>query len=126
MNENHYYRRGNIYLADLDPYVGSEQGGTRPVLVLQNNAGNYFCPTVIVAPITSRVWKKTNLPTHCRLVNVPCLNGESVALLEQIKTIDKRRIMQFLGRLDRMQMEKVDRCVEVSLGLTIPEEIEAS
>ncbi len=125
MNENHYYRRGNIYLADLDPYVGSEQGGTRPVLVLQNNAGNYFCPTVIVAPITSRVWKKTNLPTHCRLVNVPCLNGESVALLEQIKTIDKRRIMQFLGRLDRMQMEKVDRCVEVSLGLTIPEEIEA-
>ena len=54
MNENHYYRRGNIYLADLNPYVGSEQGGTRPVLVLQNNAGNYFCPTVIVAPITSK------------------------------------------------------------------------
>ena len=70
-------------------------------------------------------WKKTNLPTHCRLVNVPCLNGESVALLEQIKTIDKRRIMQFLGRLDRMQMAKIDRCVEVSLGLTIPKEIEA-
>lgn len=62
MNENWNYRRGDIYLADLNPYVGSEQGGTRPVLLLQNNAGNYFCPTLIVAPITSRVWKKPSSP----------------------------------------------------------------
>ena len=64
MNENHYYRRGEIYIADLDPSCGSEQGGVRPVVILQNNAGNYFCPTLIVAPITSRVYKKPNQPTH--------------------------------------------------------------
>lgn len=67
MNENWNYRRGDIYLADLNPYVGSEQGGTRPVLLLQNDAGNYFCPTLIIAPITSRVWKKSEQPTHCRI-----------------------------------------------------------
>lgn len=64
MNENHYYRRGEIYIADLDPSCGSEQGGVRPVVILQNNAGNYFCPTLIVAPITSRIYKKPNQPTH--------------------------------------------------------------
>ena len=64
MHEDHTYHRGDIYLANLDPIIGSEQGGTRPVLILQNNAGNFFAPTLIVAPITSRAWKKTQQPTH--------------------------------------------------------------
>ena len=70
MNENWNYRRGDIYLADLNPYVGSEQGGTRPVLLLQNDAGNYFCPTLIIAPITSRVWKKSEQPMSASMRSV--------------------------------------------------------
>ena len=125
MNENWNYRRGDIYLADLNPYVGSEQGGTRPVLLLQNDAGNYFCPTLIIAPITSRVWKKTEQPTHCRIENVKCHSDTSMVLLEQIKTIDKRRVKKYMGRLDKEQMRRVDDCIEISLGLQIPECVEA-
>ena len=125
MNENWNYRRGDIYLADLNPYVGSEQGGTRPVLLLQNDAGNYFCPTLIIAPITSRVWKKTEQPTNCRIENVKCLSDTSMVLLEQIKTIDKRRVKKYMGRLDKEQMRRVDDCIEISLGLQIPECVEA-
>ena len=125
MNENWNYRRGDIYLADLNPYVGSEQGGTRPVLLLQNDAGNYFCPTLIIAPITSRVWKKTEQPTHCRIENVKCLSDTSMVLLEQIKTIDRRRVKKYMGRLDKEQMRRVDDCIEISLGLQIPECVEA-
>ena len=125
MNENWNYRRGDIYLADLNPFVGSEQGGTRPVLLLQNDAGNFFCPTLIVAPITSRIWKKNEQPTHCRIVNVKCLSDASMVLLEQIKTIDKRRVKKYMGRLDKEQMSKVDDCIEISLGLNIPECVEA-
>ena len=125
LSENNSYRRGDIYLANLDPFIGSEQGGTRPVLLLQNNTGNFFCPTLIVAPITTRVWKKRNQPTHCRIEDVECLNGSSMVLLEQIKTIDKRRVKKYMGRLDKLQMSKVDDCIEVSLGLHIPEDIEA-
>ena len=125
MNENWNYRRGDIYLADLNPYVGSEQGGTRPVLLLQNDAGNYFCPTLIIAPITSRVWKKTEQPTHCRIEKVKCLSDTSMVLLEQIKTIDKRRVKKYMGRLDKEQMSRVDDCIEISLGLQIPECVEA-
>ena len=125
LSENHSYRRGDIYLANLDPFVGSEQGGTRPVLLLQNNAGNYFCPTLIVAPITSRVWKKSEQPTHCRIENPNCLSDSSMVLLEQIRTIDKRRVKKYMGRLDNAQMRKVDDCIEISLGLQIPEDTEA-
>ena len=125
MNENWNYRRGDIYLADLNPYVGSEQGGTRPVLLLQNDAGNYFSPTLIIAPITSRVWKKTEQPTHCRIEHVKCLSDTSMVLLEQIKTIDKRRVKKYMGRLDKEQMSRVDDCIEISLGLQIPECVEA-
>ena len=124
MNENHNYHRGDIYLADLHPYIGSEQGGTRPVLVLQNNAGNFFSPTLIVAPITSRVWKKAKQPTHCRIKGTTCLGDTSVVLLEQIKTIDKRRIKKYIGKLEEDQMREVDTCIEISLGLHIPEETE--
>lgn len=125
MNENWNYRRGDIYLADLNPFVGSEQGGTRPVLLLQNDAGNYYCPTLIVAPITSRIWKKSEQPTHCRIENMKYLNDTSMVLLEQIKTIDKRRVKKYMGRLDKIQMRKVDDCIEISLGLQIPECMEA-
>lgn len=125
LNENWNYRRGDIYLADLNPYVGSEQGGTRPVLLLQNDAGNFFCPTLIIAPITSRIWKKSEQPTHCRIENVKCLADASMVLLEQIKTIDKRRVKKYMGRLDKKQMSKVDDCIEISLGLHIPECVEA-
>ena len=125
LSENHSYRRGDIYLANLDPFIGSEQGGTRPVLLLQNNTGNFFCPTLIVAPITTRVWKKRNQPTHCRSEEVECLNGDSMVLLEQIRTIDKRRVKKYMGRLDKEQMRRVDDCIEISLGLQIPECVEA-
>lgn len=121
MNETRNYRRGDIYLADLNPFVGSEQGGTRPVLLLQNDAGNFFCPTLIVAPITSRIRKKREQPTHCRIENVKCFSDTSMVLLEQIKTIDKRRVKKYMGRLDKEQMRKVDDCIEISLGLHIPE-----
>ena len=85
------YRRGDIYLANLNPFKGSEQGGTRPVLVLQNNDGNYYCPTLIVAPITTKL-KKLNMPTHCYFEKVRGLAEPSMVSLEQIKTIDKCRI----------------------------------
>ena len=125
MREDWNYRRGDIYLANLDPYIGSEQGGTRPVIVLQNNAGNFFCPTLIIAPITSRYWKKAGQPTHCILDDVDCLTSTSTVLLEQIKTIDKRRVKKYLGRVSRTQMAAVDDAIEISLGLRIPEDTDA-
>ena len=121
MHEDHTYRRGDIYLACLDPFIGSEQGGTRPVLVLQNNAGNFFSPTLIVAPITSRSWKKAQLPTHYQIGDAGCLENRSMVLLEQIKTIDKQRVKKYLGKLSKEQMNEVDDCIEISLGLHIPE-----
>ena len=125
MNEKWNYRRGDIYLANLEPHTGSEQGGTRPVLLLQNNAGNFFCPTLIVAPITSRFWKKPAQPTHCRIENVDCLESISMVLLEQITTIDKPRIKKYMGKLTTEQMHDVDDCIEISLGLRIPEDTDA-
>jgi len=118
MNEAWNYRRGDIYLADLGKNIGSEQSGCRPVLTIQNNIGNHYGPTLIVAPITSRVWKKTEQPTHCRLENLAFLNDFSMVLLEQITTIDKRRIKRYMGSLDETQMSRVDACIGVSLGLS--------
>ena len=117
MKENWNYRRGDIYLVDLGKNIGSEQSGCRPVLTLQNDIGNHFGPTLIVAPITSRVWKKTEQPTHYRLENIDCLNDFSMVLLEQITTIDKSRVKKYMGTLDKDQMQKVDTCIGVSLGL---------
>ncbi len=125
MRDNWIYRRGDVYLADLNPYVGSEQGGTRPVVVLQNNTGNYFCPTLIVAPITSRTDKKANLPTHYYVERIQGLNRPGMVLLEQIKTIDKRRIHKYLGKMNRRQMSEIGEVIETALGLYIPEEMEA-
>lgn len=118
------YRRGDIYLANLNPFKGSEQGGTRPVLILQNNDGNYYCPTLIVAPITTKL-KKLNLPTHCYFEAVRGLPEPSMVSLEQIKTIDKSRIQKYLGKITREQMTKVEEAIRESLGMEIPECVEA-
>ena len=117
MKDDWIYYRGDIYLADLGPFFGSEQGGTRPVLVLQNNTGNYYCPTLIIAPLTSRFWKKRLQPTHCILNNVDGIECPSMALLEQIKTIDKCRVKKYLGKISPEQTRVVDDALQISLGL---------
>lgn len=109
--------RGEIYFADLNPVTGSEQGGLRPVLVLQNDIGNKHSPTTIVAAITSRI-HKARLPTHVRLPKGE-LERDSVILLEQLRTIDKARLRQKVARLDRLRMEEVEEALEVSLGLLV-------
>lgn len=108
-------KRREIYLADLSPIVGSEQDGIRPVLVLQNDIGNKHSPTTIVAPITSKI-EKTVLPTHVS-VQAKELEKNSIILLEQIRTVDKTRLSEFIGKLDIYIMEKVDKAIVVSLGL---------
>lgn len=110
-------RRGCIYIADLDPVCGSEQGGIRPVLVIQNDIGNGHSPTTIVAAITSQI-DKAKLPTHVELPAEECgLGRDSVALLEQIRTIDKRRLKRVVAALDDKRMSKVDEALKISLGL---------
>lgn len=110
--------RGDIYYADLSPVVGSEQGGIRPVLIVQNDVGNRHSPTVIAAAITSRR-DKTDLPTHVRLQAVGSgLAKDSIVLLEQIRTLDKQRLRERMGRLDEVSMNRVDRGLQVSFGLT--------
>lgn len=93
------YLRGEIYYADLDPVVGSEQMGTRPVLILQNNVGNHFARTVIVAPITSRIHTKSKIPTHSYIGMIGSMKYPSVVMLEQLRTLDKRRIGYYIGKL---------------------------
>lgn len=110
--------RGDIYYADLSPVVGSEQGGLRPVLVIQNDVGNKFSPTVIIAAITSQL-DKAKLPTHIELKKEKYnLNKDSVVLLEQIRTLDKRRLQDKLSSIDPITMQKVDVAVMISLGIT--------
>lgn len=110
-------RRGDIYYADLSPVVGSEQGGLRPVLIVQNDIGNRYSPTVIAAAITSRM-SKAKLPTHIDVIgNDAGLAKDSVILLEQIRTIDKRRLKEKMGHLDDGTMRHVDDAIEVSFGL---------
>ena len=111
-------RRGDIYYADLSPVVGSEQGGMRPVLVVQNDVGNKYSPTIIAAAITSRI-NKAKLPTHIEISAEDYgLNKDSVILLEQIRTIDKRRLRERIGKLDDELMGMVDGAIEVSFGLS--------
>ena len=107
--------RGEIYYADLSPVIGSEQGGYRPVLILQNNKGNKYSTTVIVAPISSRMTKK-DLPTHV-IIEPIFLEKKSVILLEQIRTIDKKRIDERLGCLSSDTMEKVNIAIKTSLDI---------
>ena len=108
-------KRGEIYYADLSPVVGSEQDGTRPVLVILNDTGNKFSPTTIVAAITSKS-DKAKLPTHV-VVHADGLEMESVVLLEQIRTIDKQRLIHYSGRLDKTAMDRVDHAIIVSFGI---------
>ena len=124
MRKNWVYRRGDIYIANLNPFRGSEQGGTRPVLVLQNNDGNYYCPTLIVAPLSSKL-KKPNLPTHFLLKKGRGLMTDSIVELEQIKTIDKCRIQRYIGKITPEQMSGVEEAIQKSLGMYIPECVEA-
>ena len=110
-------KRGDIYYADLRPVIGSEQGGIRPVLIIQNDTGNLHSPTVIVAAITSKL-HKAQLPTHVNLNSRSCeLIKDSVILLEQVRTIDKQRLKSQVCHLDNEIMQKVDRALRVSLGL---------
>lgn len=110
-------KRGDIFYADLSPVVGSEQGGVRPVLVVQNDVGNKYSPTVIAAAITSRI-NKAKLPTHIEIEATEYgLQKDSVVLLEQIRTIDKKRLREKIGRLDEIQMVKVNDAISISFGL---------
>lgn len=110
-------KRGDIYYADLSPVVGSEQGGTRPVLIVQNDVGNKFSPTVIAAAITSQQFK-AKLPTHIHVNADDCgLSKDSVVLLEQIRTIDKKRLKEKMGNLPSGEMNRVDKALSVSFGL---------
>lgn len=110
-------KRGEIYYADLSPVVGSEQGGMRPVLIVQNDIGNRYSPTVIAAAITSQQ-NKARLPTHIEIeANTYGLSKDSVVLLEQIRTLDKRRLREKMGCLDETAMEKIDGAIAISFGL---------
>lgn len=110
-------KRGDIFYADLSPVVGSEQGGTRPVLVVQNDVGNKYSPTVIAAAITSRI-NKAKLPTHIEIDAARYgLSKDSVILLEQVRTIDKKRLREKIGKLDEVQMVKVNDALSISFGL---------
>ena len=110
-------RRGDIYYADLSPVVGSEQGGVRPVLIVQNDTGNRHSPTVIAAAITSRTGK-AKLPTHIELPGQSSgLPRDSIILLEQVRTLDKRRLRERMGCLDEKAMQRVDGAIAISLGL---------
>jgi mRNA interferase MazF len=110
-------KRGDIYYADLSPVIGSEQGGVRPVLIVQNDIGNKYSPTVIAAAITSQI-NKAKLPTHIEISALEYgLLKDSVILLEQIRTIDKKRLREKIGRLDDELMDKVNEALSISFGL---------
>ncbi|ETP68420.1 type II toxin-antitoxin system PemK/MazF family toxin [Planomicrobium chinense] len=110
-------KRGDVFFAELSPVVGSEQGGTRPVLVIQNDIGNRFSPTVIIAAITAQI-QKAKLPTHVEInAKKYGFERDSVILLEQLRTIDKSRLTDKITQLDDELMEKVDEALEISVGL---------
>lgn len=110
-------KRGDIYYANLNPVIGSEQGGTRPVLIISNDIGNKHSPTVIVAAITSRVQTKAKLPTHTIINDFEGLDKGSIILLEQIRTIDKKRLQEYLGTLDRRFLPAIDKALAISVSL---------
>ena len=113
-------KRGELYYADLSPVVGSEQGGIRPVLVVQNDVGNKYSPTIIAAAVTSKI-NKAKLPTHIELPPAFGLAKESVILLEQIRTLDKRRLKERIGELPPSTMSLVNRAILISLGFNVNE-----
>lgn len=110
-------KRGDIFYADLSPVIGSEQGGVRPVLIVQNDVGNKYSPTVIAAAITSQQFK-TKMPTHISVNASVCgLSKDSVVLLEQIRTLDKKRLKEKMGNLPETDMDRIDDALSVSIGL---------
>jgi len=109
--------RGDVFYADLNPVIGSEQGGVRPVVVIQNDIGNKYSPTIIVAAITSKI-DKAKLPTHVEIsAEISSLKKDSVILLEQIRTLDKKRLQRKVTSLNKKTIIKVDKAIEISLGL---------
>lgn len=111
-------KRGDIFYADLSPVVGSEQGGIRPVIIIQNDIGNKYSPTVIISAITSQI-NKAKLPTHVEISSEEYgLNKDSVVLLEQIRTLDKKRLKEKIGHMTDSDMEKVDNSLLISVGLS--------
>lgn len=127
--ENREFHRGEIYYADLDPIFGHEQGGYRPVLILQNDYGNFYSPTVIVTSATSRISKKPHLSTHVVLDRVDGLPSPSTFQLENLRTLDKQRMGDCVGKLTDEQMEKIDTALRASLHLSeddfLPTEVDA-
>lgn len=117
MKSNWVYRRGDIYCADLNPVIGSEQGGTRPVVVIQNDIGNKHSTTLIVAAVTTKIRKKEQMPTHYLIQNNPAFSEPSVVMLEQIRTIDKKRIEGYLGKATRSEMLGIDKALIASVAL---------
>ena len=111
-------KRGDIFYADLSPVVGSEQGGLRPVLIVQNDIGNKYSPTIIAAAVTSKI-NKAKLPTHIELPSAYGLAKDSVILLEQIRTLDKRRLKERIGELPPATMVRVNRAILISLGFPV-------
>ncbi|MDD3264140.1 MAG: type II toxin-antitoxin system PemK/MazF family toxin [Candidatus Nanoarchaeia archaeon] len=109
--------RGNLYYADLEPVIGSEQGGIRPVLIVQNNTGNKYSPTVIIAPITSQINVKSNLPTHITIKAFGKIKYDSIILIEQVRVVDKKRLLSFLGHLDIKEMENVNKAILIAFGI---------
>ena len=110
-------KRGDLFYADLSPVVGSEQGGIRPVLVVQNDVGNKYSPTTIVAAVTSRI-NKAKMPTHIAIdAQLYGLSKDSVILMEQVRTIDKRRLREKAGHLDEASMQRVNHALAISMGL---------
>lgn len=109
-------KRGEIYYADLSPVIGSEQGGLRPVVIIQNNTGNKYSPTTIVAAITSKA-EKTDMPTHVK-IQVDGLNKKSLVLLEQLRTIDRSRLKERVALLEAKDMELIDRALAISVGVS--------
>lgn len=117
MKSNWVYRRGDIYCADLNPVVGSEQGGIRPVVVIQNDIGNKHSTTLIVAAVTTKIRKKEQMPTHYLIQNNPAFSEPSVVMLEQIRTIDKKRIEGYLGKATQTEMLGIDKALLASVAL---------
>ena len=109
-------KRGDICCADLNPVIGSEQGGTRPVLIISNDIGNRHSPTVIIAAITGKTQTKAKLPTHTEVKNFEGLDRDSIVLLEQIRTVDKKRLKQYMGIMPAEAMARVDKALAISIG----------
>lgn len=115
------YYRGELYYADLGKGIGSEQEGYRPVVIIQNNTGNKYSPTVIVAPVTTNHEAKAKLPTHCYIGAETGLDAFSVILLEQLRTIDKKRLGHFVGRLNRTHLRQLNQALAISIHLAEPQ-----